>query len=100
MLATGVMLLALPAVAQGAEPQQPLRQLQYSFTWGTQNATEEHNSGIGTAGSPGGSGISTYRGSASDMGTIHVDVLKVQTDNVVIVAVTEHARKHAVGKTG
>ena len=84
------------ARAVSSAPQ--VRQLVYSFTWGTTNATETHISGIamtgnsmGMNGGSSGSGMVSSTGGASDHGTITVDVERQQPDKGVVVSISEQA---------
>jgi hypothetical protein len=97
-------LSSLVAVTAGAPPPgTPLRHLVYTFTWGTSNDTEVHTAGMGD-GSPGSaygpptssgeaSGLSSFKASVNDKGTITVDVLREQpNDHGLVVTVSEQAQ--------
>ncbi len=91
-----VTLWAVPAFAQTAKVQ---RHLEYHFTVGILSTTTTHSSGIEnahTAADPSGppvsaSGINEFRAGDRDEGTIAVDVLGVQADNGVVLAISERA---------
>ncbi len=79
----------LSALAQNATPQ---RHLVYSFTWGTNNDTQMQNSGMSESGGTAGSGMENFNGSASDKGTITVDVTREQPDTGLVVSISESAQ--------
>jgi hypothetical protein len=83
------LLLPCPALAQSAAP---LRHLVYTFTFGTTNDTQMHESGMNESGGTASSGIQDFNGSASDKGTIAVDVLREEPDTGLVVSVSEQAQ--------
>jgi hypothetical protein len=84
-----VLLLPCQVAAQTAAP---LRHLVYSFTWGTTNDTQMQNSGMSESGGTSSSGMQDFNGSASDKGTITVDVAREQLDTGLVVSISEQAQ--------
>ena len=80
---------AQSAAAQNAAPQ---RHLVYGFTWGTNNDTQMQESGMNEQGGTAGSGMQDFNGSASDKGTITVDVTREQPDSGLVVSISEQAQ--------
>jgi hypothetical protein len=77
------------ALAQASSPQ---RHLVYSFTWGNNNDTQMQNSGMNESGGTAGSGMQDFNGSATDKGTISVDVMREQPDTGLVVSISEQAQ--------
>jgi hypothetical protein len=71
----------------------PIRHLVYAFSWESQQTMSARDSANPAEdinyGSMGGSGISRYRGSLGDRGTITVDVLREQPDSGLVVVIGE-----------
>jgi len=65
----------------------PVRHLTYSFTYGTQQSASARDTSTISQ----GSNISHYNGSSGDKGTIAVDLVRLQADKGLIVAVSEQA---------
>jgi co-chaperonin GroES (HSP10) len=94
LLVLVLVLLPCQAAAQNAAAQNaaPQRRLVYGFTWGTNNDTQMQNSGMSEQGGTAGSGMQDFNGSASDKGTITVDVTREQPDSGLVVSISEQAQ--------
>lgn len=67
----------------------PLRQLEYTFAVHDQATTETHDSGMVDASGGNGSGVNSNVEAGGRQGTITVDVLGVNADKALIVAIQE-----------
>lgn len=95
-IASAVLLAAYAAVVPGFADSAPIRQLVYSFTYGSQqtvNARDQAIESTNANGFNGGmtSGISHYNGALGDKGTMTVDVIGEQADKGLVVSISEQA---------
>ncbi|MGB6986670.1 MAG: hypothetical protein WBD74_11920 [Candidatus Aquilonibacter sp.] len=99
--ALAVSLLALVTSAPAFAQDQPQRHLVYNFTFGVQNDEHDTNASIRQVNSPTasggyqnvyGTGDTKYDSTATDIGTITVDILGVQPDGGLHVRVAEVGR--------
>jgi hypothetical protein len=90
VLIPGVAAFALlAAVAQADGAPTSVRHLVYKFNYSTTSDLTEHDSGIG--GGP-ASGMSDSIAGSGDIGTITADVMRVQPDTGLVIAIREDAR--------
>ena len=94
--ARAAVVAALAALALGATPSSPpVRVLVYTFTYTNFTTETIHDSGINApAFHAPVSGVAESRAADSDLGTITVEVLRVQPDTGLIVSVAEDAHGH------